>query len=76
MSGANGSRSGLTRRSFLKSTGTAMGVVAAAGVAGPSMTALAAQEGDAQGSGNEEQLFSCMCRSNWHGVMPLLRARA
>ena len=43
MSGANGSRSGLTRRSFLKSTGTAMGVVAAAGVAGPSMTALAEQ---------------------------------
>ena len=67
MSGANGSRSGLTRRSFLKSTGTAMGVVAAAGVAGPSMTALAAQEGDAQGSGNEEQLFSCMCRSNCMG---------
>ena len=52
---------------FLKSTGTAMGVVAAAGVAGPSMTALAAQEGDAQGSGNEEQLFSCMCRSNCMG---------
>lgn len=44
-----------------------MGVVAAAGVAGPSMTALAAQEGDAQGSGNEEQLFSCMCRSNCMG---------
>lgn len=59
MSGANSLQSGLTRRSFLKTTGA----VAAAGAITPTLYAFAekqsAQEGD-----DQETIFSTICRSN------------
>lgn len=56
---------GLTRRSFLKTTGALAGIAAVAGV--PSGVALAsAFDDDARAEANEE-IFSVMCRSNCNG---------
>lgn len=59
MSGANGSQAGLTRRSFLKTTGAFAGVAAVAGSALP-LTALAADSG-VMGEGSEEKILPGRC---------------
>ncbi len=66
MSGANDSRTGLTRRSFLKSTAA---VAAAAGVVGgaTSLTALAQDYGAGQPENEGEQIFHGVCRPNCFG---------
>lgn len=68
MSGAKGP-SGLTRRSFLKTTAAAAGVAAAAGAGGGALTALAAQ--DASGQSNEDQIFYGQCRGNCFSGCPV-----
>lgn len=60
MSGASGSRSGLTRRSFLKST---MAVAAAATAAGGA-TSLTALAEDVEVASGEDQVFYNYCRGN------------
>lgn len=65
MSGTNGSQGGLTRRSFLKTTGAVAGVAAVAGIASP---ASALAEDTAAQTSAGEQLFNCACRSNCMGA--------
>lgn len=64
MSGDSMSKSGLSRRSFLKATGVTAGLAAFAGTTG-SLTALA-EEGNVEAP-NGEQEFYVMCRSNCSG---------
>lgn len=68
MSETTSSQGGLTRRSFLKTTGAVAGAAAVAGVATPALSALA--EGDAS-ENLEEQVFSAACRGNCMGGCPL-----
>lgn len=61
MSGTNGPQGGLTRRSFLKTTGVAAGAAALAGSA--NLTALAAED-IAEQAATGEQVFHSACRGN------------
>lgn len=64
MSGTSSPQGGLTRRSFLKTTGAVAGTAAVGSAVTPSLQALAS--GDAPVS-NEEQIFHCVCRVNCGG---------
>lgn len=64
MSGDHHPVSGMTRRSFLKTTGLAAGAVAATNLAAHTLVALA--EDDSSSSG-EARAISCSCRSNCMG---------
>ena len=55
------SHSGLTRRSFLKTTGAVAGAAAVAGAVSPSLQALANEEG---GSAAKEEIFQVVCQNN------------
>lgn len=61
MSGANNPHSGLTRRSFLKTTGVIAGATALAGTATPTLTALAE---DTQSTHKGDQIFHSACVPN------------
>lgn len=67
MSGANSPQSGLTRRSFLKTTGAVAGAAALVGTAAPTLQALATDFSPMEEATDGEELFSCMCRSNCMG---------
>lgn len=68
MSETTSSQGGLTRRSFLKTTGAVAGAAAVAGVATPALHALA----EGPGSESAEELhFSGACRGNCMGGCPL-----
>lgn len=62
MSGTSSPHGGLTRRSFLKTTGM-VGTATALGAATPTLTALAEDRGSGEVGGGEE-VFSTICRSN------------
>ena len=64
MSETKSPHAGLTRRSFLKTTGAVAGAAVATGVCGSSL-ALAADAPDVKSGG--EELYSCACRSNCQG---------
>lgn len=64
MSGAISPHAGLTRRSFLKTTGAVAGATAVAGVATPTMQALAATDDSGTKESEEEQVFRGVCRPN------------
>lgn len=68
MSGTNSPQGGLTRRSFLKTTGVAAGAAALAG--GANLTALAAEDVAAQNASGE-QVFRGNCRPNCFGFCHL-----
>ena len=63
MSGTNSSAGGITRRSFLKTTGAVAGAAALAGTVTPTLAAFADESGQ-QSEGAEEQIFSGICRGN------------
>ena len=65
MSGTKSPHAGLTRRSFLKTTGAVAGAAAIAGVATPSLQALA--EGANDDKKAEEQVFYSACGGNCGG---------
>lgn len=71
MSQTNGPSGGLTRRSFLKTTGAMAGVAAAAG-SGVALSTLAAGEAHAEGAGatETEQVFRSSCRGNCGSKCP------
>ncbi|MEG0758583.1 MAG: molybdopterin-dependent oxidoreductase, partial [Raoultibacter sp.] len=66
MSGANSPLSGLTRRSFLKTTGVVAGAAAIGGTT-TSLTALAADYSTGQTEAQGEQIFRGVCRPNCFG---------
>lgn len=68
MSGTNSPQGGLTRRSFLKTTGVAAGAAALAGSA--NLTALAAED-IAEQAATGEQKFQGACRGNCMGGCPV-----
>ena len=61
MSGANSPQGGLTRRSFLKTTGAVAGAAVVAGAAAPTLTALAEENGPQP---KEETVYYSTCRGN------------
>lgn len=63
MSGANSSQSGLTRRSFLKTTAAVAGATAAVG-AGATLTALAEGYDSGQTASSGETIYKGACRLN------------
>ena len=71
MSQTNGPSGGLTRRSFLKTTGAVAGVAAAAG-SGVALSTLAAGEAHAEGAAatETEQVFRSSCRGNCGSKCP------
>lgn len=66
MTQATSSKSGITRRGFLKTTGAAAGIAACAGVAGTGIAVADAFNDSDRAEGGEE-VFSVMCRSNCMG---------
>lgn len=64
MSGAHGPK-GLTRRSFLKTTGAAGVAAVAAGAAAPQLAAIAEGYEPGQPETQGEQIFRGVCRPNW-----------
>lgn len=62
MSETKSPHEGLTRRSFLKTTGAVAGMAVAAGMATPSLAALANENPD-----DEERVYSCVCRGGCNG---------
>lgn len=66
MSGTNGSQGGLTRRSFLKTTGAVAGAAAIAGVATPALTALA-EDANSGSANSGDEIFAGVCRGNCTG---------
>lgn len=71
MSGMNSPQGGLTRRSFLKTTGAVVGVAAVAGGAAPALQALAAEYETGQKEGDGEKIFRGVCRPNCFGFCHL-----
>lgn len=65
MSETRSPHAGLTRRSFLKTTGAVAGAAALTGAAAPTLTALAATTDTASAAG--EQVFSSVCRGGCNG---------
>lgn len=61
----------LTRRGFLKTTGAAAGVVAAAGAGAPMLQAFGAAYESGQKEGGGEQIFRSVCRPNCFGFCHL-----
>lgn len=66
MSGTNSPQVGLTRRSFLKTTGVVAGAAAVGGSA-TSLTALAENYNSGQAEAEGEQIFRGVCRPNCFG---------
>ncbi len=66
MTEATSSKSRITRRGFLKTTGIAAGIAACAGVAGTGI-AVADAFNDSDRAEDGEEIFSVMCRSNCMG---------
>lgn len=62
MSGVTSPQGGLTRRSFLKTTGAAAGAAALVGVAGPTLEAIADGYEQGQKEGEGEQIVQTCCR--------------
>ncbi|MBC2890050.1 molybdopterin-dependent oxidoreductase [Gordonibacter massiliensis (ex Traore et al. 2017)] len=67
MSGTDSSQGGLTRRSFLKTTGAIVGTTAVAGAAYPTLTALAEERQTGQPASSEERISQGICRPNCFG---------
>lgn len=67
MSGMKSSQGGLTRRSFLKTTGALAGAAVVAGAVTPSLQAYADEYASGQQAGEGEQLFCGTCRGNCFG---------
>ncbi len=70
MSETKSPHAGLTRRSFLKTTGLAAGTVAVVGTT-PTLQALAADYEAGQKATDEEQIFCGVCRGNCSGTCKL-----
>ncbi|OUO90844.1 hypothetical protein B5F40_05100 [Gordonibacter sp. An230] len=66
MSGTSSPHTGLTRRSFLKTTGATAGIAACSGLLGGGL-AVASSLDDNSRAGENEEIFSVMCRSNCMG---------
>lgn len=64
MSETTSPRAGLTRRSFLKTTGAVVGAAALTGAAAPTLTALAVQFEDDSTEASEDAISTTVCRSN------------
>lgn len=73
MSGTNSPQGGLTRRSFLKTTGVVAGAAAVgvAGAATPALTALAEDYSQGQIPAADEKICQGVCRPNCFGYCPL-----
>lgn len=69
--GVESAAHGITRRSFLKTTGAITGAAAIAGVGAPSLTALAQDYSAGQPSNQGEQIFRGVCRPNCFGYCHL-----
>lgn len=68
MSGMKSSQGGLTRRSFLKTTGTLAGAAVVAGAVTPSLQAYADEYALGQIETEQEQVFCGVCRGNCSGT--------
>ncbi len=68
MSGATSSQRGLTRRSFLKTTGAVVGATAVAGALSPSFAAFAEDFSAGQPQVEGETTAACVCRCNCFGA--------
>ena len=66
----NSLKGGLSRRSFLKTTGVVAGAAAVVGSAG-ALTALAEDYSSGQPEGDGEQIFCGICRGNCSGTCKL-----
>ena len=68
VSGMKSSQGGLTRRSFLKTTGTLAGAAVVAGAVTPSLQAYADEYALGQIETEQEQVFCGVCRGNCSGT--------